>query len=86
MKTKNKIKTKMKTLTTNDKRELLVDAMNMAYKTGHDQTVFVGHPLSYYNYHAVYKFLLALNDENIEQGGDDFMEIYSDRNYMSILA
>lgn len=64
----------MKKLTTEMKRLMLIDAINLSYKTGNLNLVLVGRPLSYYNFDKVLELIKELNQENIDQGGDDFFE------------
>jgi hypothetical protein len=57
-----------------DKRQMLIDAIELSYKTGTARSFLVGHPLSWYDYHALWNLIVKLNKENIEQGGDDMFE------------
>ena len=61
-------------LTPTEKKQMLIDVINLSYNVGRNATSFVGHPLSYYNFEAVLNVLKKYNIENIEQGGDDFFE------------
>lgn len=63
-----------KDYTTSQKRRMLVDAVNLCYKTGTDASAFVGRPLSFYNFNKVLELIKEMNEENIQQGGDDFFE------------
>ena len=58
------------------KKQMLIDAINLSYKAGSNATHLVGQPLSYYNFDAVLELIKELNNDNIEQGGDDFFEYY----------
>ena len=61
-------------LTINERRKMLVDAILLSYKVGNNSTQLVGHPLSYYDFNKVFELIKELNEDNIEQGGDDFFE------------
>ena len=74
------MKTKEK-LTNKDKRKMLIDAINLSYKVGYEAFQLVGHPLGFYNYDALFNLIKDLNQENIEQGGDDFFEYNENNKY-----
>lgn len=74
------MKTKEK-LSNNNKRQMLIDAIILSYKTGNQTIDLVGHQLSYYNYDALFNLIKKLNYENIEQGGDDFFEYKENNKY-----
>ena len=69
-------------LTNSDKRQMLIDAINLSYKVGYEAFQLVGQtkPLGFYNYDALFNYIKKLNQQNIEQGGDDFFE-FSEGNY-----
>lgn len=60
-----------------DKRQMLLDCVELCYKTGTCRSNLVGHPLSYYNYDNLWDVIKSLNKENIEQGGDDMFECFT---------
>jgi hypothetical protein len=64
----------MTKLTNTEKKKMIVDAINLQYKTGYDQTTFIGKPLSYFNYDMLFDYIRKLNNENMEQGGDNLFE------------
>jgi hypothetical protein len=65
---------KVETYTTSMKRRMLLDAIELCYKTGTNATFLVGRVLSYYDYDKLLILIKELNQENMEQGGDDFFE------------
>jgi hypothetical protein len=73
--------TTTKKLTAFDKRMMLLDAIELVYKTGGRNESLVGNPLSFYNFDKVFEYIVALNEENIEQGGDDFFEYIGRKTY-----
>lgn len=63
-----------KSYTLTQKRRMLVDVIELCYKTGTNATIFVGHSLAYYNFDKVLELIKELSQEVIDQGGDDFFE------------
>ena len=70
----HRITIKKPKLTSSDKRQMLIDCVELCYKTGTCRSNLVGHPLSYYNYDNLWDVIKSLNKENIEQGGNDMFE------------
>ena len=73
--------TTTKKLTASDKRRMLIDAIILCYKVGEYNEALVGNPLSFYNFDKVFDYIVELNKENIEQGGDDFFEYIGQKTY-----
>lgn len=62
-------------LTKSDKEQMLLDAIVLSYRVNNAyETIFVGQPLSYYNYDSVFKMIKRLDDEYVEQGGESTLE------------
>ncbi len=74
-----------KKLTKEDKEQMLIDAIVMSWRTTNGAlSILVGHPLSFYNYDALFEMLKELDNDMIEQGGESFLfpEYGSSRDYI----
>jgi hypothetical protein len=64
----------MAKLTKDDKEQMLIDAIVMSWRTTNGaSSILVGHPLSFYNYDALFKMLQELDNDMIDQGGESFL-------------
>lgn len=73
-------------LTKEEKEQMLLDAIVLSYRVNNAYPpIFVGRPLSFYDYDVVYKVIKELDDEYIEQGGDSTLDEAS-RKYVKKFA
>ena len=75
----------MVNLTKEDKEEMLLDAIIMAWRTRNAPlAMLVGHSLSYYNYEQLFVYLNKLDKEYMKQGADSFLySEYGSKDYVS---
>lgn len=64
----------MEKLNKKQKIRMILDSIILSYKVGNSSDFFIGKPLSHFDFEKVFNYIKELNQENIEQGGDDFFE------------
>ena len=58
-------------LTKQDKIDILVDAIQISNNIGYDISLFVGKPLSYFDFQKVYDLIIERIEESKESGYND---------------